>query len=109
MTSGQGTAVRAAARAPRAAAARQERIVAVAMEHFAARGYEGARIEAIAAAAGVAKGAVFGYFGSKAGLFLAAYQAAARSFSRLPGGAGGGLRAGLLRDRSATGSSARRT
>jgi AcrR family transcriptional regulator len=30
----------------------------------------------------VAKGAVFGYFGSKAGLFLAAYQAAARSFSR---------------------------
>ena len=29
----------------------------------------------------MAKGAVFGYFTSKAGLFLAAYQAAARSFS----------------------------
>jgi AcrR family transcriptional regulator len=30
----------------------------------------------------VAKGSVFGYFTSKAGLFLAAYQAAASSFSR---------------------------
>jgi AcrR family transcriptional regulator len=61
--------------------ARQERIVAVAMQHFAERGYEGVRIEEIAREAGVAKGAVFGYFTSKAGLFLAAYQAAARSFS----------------------------
>ena len=61
--------------------ARQERIVAVAMQHFAGRGYEGARIEEIAREAGVAKGAVFGYFTSKAGLFLAAYKAAARSFS----------------------------
>jgi TetR/AcrR family transcriptional regulator len=52
------------------------------MRHFAERGYEDARIEEIAREAGVAKGAVFGYFGSKAGLFLAAYQAAARSFSR---------------------------
>jgi TetR/AcrR family transcriptional regulator len=62
--------------------ARQQRIVEVAMRHFAERGYEDARIDEVAAAAGVAKGAVFGYFGSKAGLFLAAYQAAARSFSR---------------------------
>jgi len=62
--------------------ARQKRIVAVAMRQFAARGYEDVRIEEVAAQAGVAKGAVFGYFGSKAGLFLAAYQAAARSFSR---------------------------
>ena len=51
------------------------------MQHFAERGYEGVRIEEIAREAGVAKGAVFGYFTSKAGLFLAAYQAAARSFS----------------------------
>jgi AcrR family transcriptional regulator len=70
--------VRAAARQQ----ARQERIVAVAMRQFAERGYEDVRIEEIAAQARVAKGAVFGYFGSKAGLFLAAYQAAARSFSR---------------------------
>lgn len=68
-------------RAPARQAARQERIVSVAMRHFAERGYEGVRIEEIAREAGVAKGAVFGYFGSKAGLFLAAYQAAARSFS----------------------------
>ena len=50
------------------------------MEHFAARGFEATRIEEIAAEAGVSKGAVFGYFNTKAGLFLAAYQAAARSF-----------------------------
>ena len=62
--------------------AKQERIIAVAMEHFATHGYEGARAEAIAAAAGVSKGAVFGYFGSKAGLFLAAYQQATRTFSK---------------------------
>ena len=58
--------------------ARRERIVAAAMRQFAERGYSGVRIEEIAAQAEVAKGAVFGYFGSKAGLFLAAYQAAAR-------------------------------
>jgi AcrR family transcriptional regulator len=68
-------------RAPARQLARQERVVAVAMRHFAGLGYEGARIEAIAREAGVAKGAVFGYFTSKAGLFLAAYQAAARTFS----------------------------
>ena len=72
---------RAPVRAPARQLARQERIVAVAMRHFAERGYEGVRIEEIAREAGVAKGAVFGYFTSKAGLFLAAYQAAARSFS----------------------------
>jgi AcrR family transcriptional regulator len=72
---------RAPVRAPARQLARQERIVAVAMRHFAERGYEEVRIEEIAREAGVAKGAVFGYFTSKAGLFLAAYQAAARSFS----------------------------
>jgi AcrR family transcriptional regulator len=62
-------------------AARQEQIVRVAMRHFAERGYDGVRIEEIAREAGVAKGAVFGYFTSKDGLFFAAYKAAARSFS----------------------------
>ena len=52
-----------------------------AMRHFAERGYVGVRIEEIAREADVAKGAIFGYFESKAGLFLAAYQTAARSFS----------------------------
>jgi AcrR family transcriptional regulator len=62
-------------------AARQEQIVRVAMRHFAERGYEDVRIEEIAREAEVAKGAVFGYFDSKAGLFLAAYRAAARALS----------------------------
>lgn len=89
MTSGQSVAraqvrpgVRPAVRAGDRQRAKQDRIVAIAMEHFAVHGYEGARAEAIAAAAGVSKGAIFGYFGSKAGLFLAAYQSAARTFSR---------------------------
>ena len=72
--------MRAGRRAPGRQRARQQRILAVAMEHFATRGYEAARVEEIASEAGVSKGAVFGYFETKAGLFLAAYQAAARSF-----------------------------
>ena len=87
MTLGQSVATPAsqrqpAVRAPLRQQARRERIVQIAMEQFAASGFEGATIEAIAAAAGVSKGAVFGYFGSKAGLFLAAYQEATHSFSR---------------------------
>jgi AcrR family transcriptional regulator len=89
MTSGQSVTrppIRAVARPPVRAGdrqrAKQDRIVSIAMEHFAAHGYEGTRAESIAAAAGVSKGAVFGYFGSKAGLFLAAYQAATRTFSK---------------------------
>ena len=74
MTTGQTAAVR---RAPERQRARQERILQVAMEHFARHGYEDARAEEIAAGAGVSKGTVFGYFETKAGLFLAAYQAAA--------------------------------
>jgi AcrR family transcriptional regulator len=62
MTTGQGTAIRSARRAPERQRARQERILQVAMEHFARSGYEEARAEEIAAEAGVSKGAVFGYF-----------------------------------------------
>lgn len=83
MTSSQPTALLAGPHPPRRAPERQQakrqRIVEVAMEHFATRGYEDTRIEEIAGQAGVSKGAVFGYFDTKAGLFLAAYQAAARS------------------------------
>jgi AcrR family transcriptional regulator len=86
MTSSQPTSLLAGPHPPRRAPERQlakrQRIVDVAMEHFATRGYEDTRIEEIASEAGVSKGAVFGYFGTKAGLFLTAYQAAARS---LPG------------------------
>src|SRR6266699_1412976 len=89
MTSGQTTArattrpgPRPAVRAGERQRAKQDRIVAIAMEHFARHGYEGARAEAIAAAAGVWKGAIFGYVGSKARLFLPAYQSPTRPFSR---------------------------
>lgn len=60
---------------------RRERIVDVAMRHFAEHGYRGAHVEDIAAAVGVAKGTVFLDFSSKEGLFLAAYQ---RAVSLLP-------------------------
>jgi TetR/AcrR family transcriptional regulator len=70
------------ARALSRQAARRQRVVQAAMEQFASRGYSDSRAETIAAIAGVSKGAVFAYFGSKAGLFLAAYKAATGSFSK---------------------------
>jgi TetR/AcrR family transcriptional regulator len=62
-------------------AERQERIVDVAMRYFAEHGYRRGRVEDIASEVGVAKGTVFLDFGSKEGLFLAAYQ---RAVSLLP-------------------------
>jgi len=55
---------------------RRQRIVTAAMQHFAAHGFRGTRVEDIAQDVGVAKGTVFLDFGSKEGLFLAAYQRA---------------------------------
>jgi AcrR family transcriptional regulator len=60
---------------------RRELIVEVAMRHFAEHGYRGARVEDIAAEVGVAKGTVFLHFGTKEGLFLAAFE---RAVSELP-------------------------
>jgi AcrR family transcriptional regulator len=57
---------------------RRDQIVEVAMRHFAEHGYRGARVEDIAAEVGVAKGTVFLHFGSKEGLFLAAFERAVR-------------------------------
>jgi len=59
---------------------KRDRIVGAAMRHFAQHGYDGARVDDIAREADVAKGAVFGYSGNRAGIFLATYQAATRSF-----------------------------
>jgi TetR/AcrR family transcriptional regulator len=56
--------------------AKREAIVETAMRAFAENGYQGARIEDIAAELSIAKGSVFQYFGSKEGLFLAAYKRA---------------------------------
>jgi AcrR family transcriptional regulator len=57
---------------------KRELIVEVAMRHFAAHGYRGARVEDIAAEVGVAKGTVFLHFANKEGLFLAAFERAVR-------------------------------
>jgi TetR/AcrR family transcriptional regulator len=61
---------------------KRERIVEAAMRHFAERGYEGTHVQDIAAELGIAKGSVFQHFGSKEGLFLAAFRRAALSFDR---------------------------
>jgi TetR/AcrR family transcriptional regulator len=61
--------------------AKREAIVGCAMRHFAERGYQGARVEDVAAELGIAKGSIFQHFGSKAGLFLAAYR---KAVSMLP-------------------------
>jgi TetR/AcrR family transcriptional regulator len=60
-------------------AAKRLRIVAAAMRHFAVDGLQDTRVEDIAADVGVAKGSVFQHFGSKEGLFLAAYKRATAS------------------------------
>jgi AcrR family transcriptional regulator len=51
------------------------------MRHFAEYGYQGARIEDMAAELQIAKGSVFQHYGSKAGLFLECYK---RAVSMLP-------------------------
>jgi AcrR family transcriptional regulator len=63
------------------AAARRAGLIDAAMRHFAERGYRGGKVEDIAVEVGVAKGTVFLDFGSKDGLFLAAYE---RAVSMLP-------------------------
>lgn len=52
----------------------KERVLQAALAEFAARGYEAASTNTIAAEAGVAKGLVFHHFGSKEQLFLAVVQ-----------------------------------
>lgn len=50
-------------------------ILDAALEEFAERGYAGARMAAVAARAGIAKGLIYHYFPSKAALFLATIRA----------------------------------
>jgi AcrR family transcriptional regulator len=63
------------------AEAKRELIVAYAMRRFAEDGYQGARIEDMAAELGIAKGSIFQHYGSKAGLFLESYR---RAVTALP-------------------------
>ena len=51
-------------------AEREEQIVAVAVDEFAARGYAGASMAEIAGKAGISKPLIYQYFGSKDGLYL---------------------------------------
>jgi TetR/AcrR family transcriptional regulator len=60
--------------------AKREKIIAVALRHFAEHGFTGTRIDDIAKEMDVAKGLIFQYFGTKDGLFLEAYKRAVRSF-----------------------------
>lgn len=52
----------------------RDRITQAATEVFARHGYKGALIDDIAAAAGVSKGTVYGYFENKEALFYATFQ-----------------------------------
>jgi TetR/AcrR family transcriptional regulator len=61
--------------------AKRDLIVTTAMRHFAEYGYQGARMEDMAAELGIAKGSIFQHFGSKAGVFLEAYK---RAVTALP-------------------------
>jgi AcrR family transcriptional regulator len=54
--------------------ARQEHILQAAVRCFARAGYHGTTMEAIAAEAGIAKGAAYVYFPSKEAIFLALYE-----------------------------------
>lgn len=62
---------------------RRDRILQAAQALFAERGYEGTSAEAIASQAGVAKGLIFHYFGSKAELYLVAVADAATRISQV--------------------------
>jgi AcrR family transcriptional regulator len=59
--------------------AKRARILETAVRQFAERGYDGLRIADLAAELRIAKGSVFQHFGSKQGLFLAAYRKAVAS------------------------------
>jgi AcrR family transcriptional regulator len=57
-----------------AAAETRERLLRAAADVFAGRGYDGARVADIAAAAGVSNGALYAHFASKAELLVAALR-----------------------------------
>jgi len=68
------SSARAAAAPRRDPAASREALMGAAVAQFARKGYEGARVDEIAAAAGLNKQLVYHYFGSKQGLYLAALE-----------------------------------
>ena len=67
----QGFALAPRSRRQRNPRARKQALIAAAVERFAARGYDAATTEEIAACAGCAEGLIHRYFGGKRGLLLA--------------------------------------
>ena len=65
---------------------RRDRILASAVAEFARHGFAGARVERIAAAAGVNKQLLFHYFGSKGGLHRAAMKSVLEGQAQPPQG-----------------------
>lgn len=57
-------------------AARREAILAAALDEFAERGFEGARLDDVARRAGIAKGTIYLYFSDKEALFQELIRAA---------------------------------
>src|ERR1700742_1468312 len=76
--------------APPAPATTRERLIAAAIEVFAEQGYEGARLQDIARAAGLTTGAIYANFRGKAELLFAAIgtRAGAEVDALLAGAAG---------------------
>jgi TetR/AcrR family transcriptional regulator len=66
--------VRTAAPPRRDPAASRDALMTAAVAQFARKGFEGARVDEIAASAGLNKQLVYHYFGSKQGLYLAALE-----------------------------------
>src|SRR4051795_11390090 len=64
----------AAMRKPKAPEANRARIVAAALEEFAARGFKGASMDAIAARTHTTRGLINYYFGSKEKLYIAVLE-----------------------------------
>ncbi|GAA5031192.1 TetR/AcrR family transcriptional regulator [Microbacterium fluvii] len=85
--------------------ATRARLLGSATTHFAADGYAGARVDAIARTAGVNKERIYPYFGDKAGLFAAVVAAQVEHFLHGieltgPGEQAVGVLAGILFDRA---------
>jgi AcrR family transcriptional regulator len=55
---------------------KQERVLDAAIEEFSQKGYARASMNAVVERAGISKGALFNYFGSKSGLFAFVYKMA---------------------------------
>jgi AcrR family transcriptional regulator len=61
---------------------KRARMVEIATQQFAEKGYHAVRMGDIATALGIAKGSIFQHFGSKDGLFFEVYKRAVRAFPK---------------------------